>query len=134
MTADKLKGKFTFSHDDNYEAYLTAANFGMIQRKAMASTKPEIIIDVMEDGSITIEEVTTLKTAKMSFRLGEEYQHDPGNGKNVTYLAVMEGDDTLVTKEVWDASSSTTYKVTGDGLVITMTKQGVTGTRTFSKN
>lgn len=106
----------------------------MIQKKAVASTKPDIIIDIMEDGSTTIEEVATVKTTKMSFRLGEEYQHDPGTGKNIAYVAVMEGDDTLVTKEVWDASSSTTYKVTGDGLVIIMKTQGVTGTRTFSKN
>jgi len=128
----QLNGRYIFDQDDNYEAYLKAADVGMIQRTAMASTKPDILVDVKED-QITIAEVTTLRTIEVSFRLGQEYKHDPGTGRSASYVTVLQGDDTLATTEVDDPTASKIYKFTNDSLVITLTTKGVTATRTFRR-
>lgn len=128
-----IQGKFTFDHHDNYDAYLKAANYGMIQRTQMAAMKPDVLIDVNDEanGMVTIEEVASSKIIKVSFQLGEVYDHDPGSGIKKQYVTVLEGADTLLTREVDDPSSTTIHKVTENGLVISMTAGGVTATRSF---
>ena len=49
-------------------------------RSIVAATKPDIIIEVDGD-NLTITTVTALKTIKVSFTLGQEYEADPGTEK-----------------------------------------------------
>ena len=52
----------------------------MMLRTIVAATKPDIIIEA--DGDVyTITTVTALKTIKVTFTLGQEYEADPGTEK-----------------------------------------------------
>jgi hypothetical protein len=93
----------------------------------MASTKPDIFVDVNEHNMITIKEVVTIvKTYNMSFYLDQEYTCDPGYGTNLKYVTTLEGGDTHVMKELDEPSSTM-----DEGLVVSVTKKGVTSIRSF---
>ena len=48
----------------------------------MAATKPDIIVEVNGD-NYTITTVATLKTLKVNFDLGKQFETDPGTDKIV---------------------------------------------------
>ena len=57
----------------------------MIKRNVIASTKPDMIIEIDGD-NYTVTTVTSLKTIKISFTLGKEYEADPGTDKKSTVM------------------------------------------------
>ena len=58
---------------------------GMIKRNVIASTKPDMIIEIDGD-NYTVTTITSLKTIKISFTLGKEYEADPGTDKKSTVM------------------------------------------------
>ena len=57
----------------------------MIKRKAINATTPDIIVEVDGD-NYTISTVTSLKTVKISFTLGKEYEADPGTDRKAKVI------------------------------------------------
>ena len=60
----------------------------MIKRNVIASTKPDIVIEANGD-NYTVTTITSLKTIKISFTLGKEYEADPGTDKTSTVRAIF---------------------------------------------
>ena len=56
------------------------AGVGLIKRNVIAHTKPDITVEVDGD-SYTVTTHTTLKTIKIAFTLGQEYEADPGTDR-----------------------------------------------------
>lgn len=56
------------------------AGVGTIKAVAIKQTKPDIVIEVNGD-QFVIQTITTLKTVKVEFELGKEYEVDPGTGR-----------------------------------------------------
>lgn len=132
MSAVNINGKYKFVSQTNFEEYLTAAGVGMLKRKVICATSPDIVV-AMEDQNCTVTTITNLKTIKISFTLGKEYEADPGTDRKAVYLTTLEG-NTLFTKEVANPESVATREFTDDGrLIMKMTTKGVTATRTFKK-
>jgi hypothetical protein len=52
----------------------------MIKRNLIAATKPDILIEADGD-NYTVSTITSVKTIKISFTLGKEYEADPGTDK-----------------------------------------------------
>ena len=52
----------------------------MIKRNVIAATKPDITVEVAGD-TYTFTTHTTLKTVKVTFTLGQEYEADPGTDR-----------------------------------------------------
>jgi hypothetical protein len=46
----------------------------------IAATKPDVVVEVDGD-NYTFTTITTLKTIKISFTLGQEYEADPGTDR-----------------------------------------------------
>jgi len=127
----QINGKYNFVSQDNFEEYLKAAGVGMMQRKVIAKTSPDILVEV-NGNDVSMTTVTSLKTMVFKYTLGQEYEADPGTGRSCKYITTREGDK-FITKEVADPSSVATREFTSDGLVMTMTTKGVTGTRKFKR-
>ncbi|HAN74038.1 MAG TPA: hypothetical protein DCQ63_06915 [Planktothrix sp. UBA8402] len=128
----QIAGKYTFASQENFEEYLKAEDIGMLKRNVLASTKPDIVVEVDGD-QFTITTITKLKTIKMSFTLGKEYEHDPGTDKVGKYITTFEGSDTLLTQNVENPSTTSSIKFTDDQMIMTMTTNETTATRTFKR-
>ena len=57
--------------------------FGMIKRKLISGTKPEVEISI-DGNKYTIISKTNLKSITVSFTLGEKYEADSGTGETKT--------------------------------------------------
>ena len=62
----------------------------MIKRNLITSTKPDIVIEADGD-NYTVTTITSLKTIKISFTLGKEYEADPGTDKTSTVIKTFFG-------------------------------------------
>jgi hypothetical protein len=56
------------------------SDVGFIKRTALAATKPDIIVDVNGE-NYTITTIATLKTLKVNFDLGKQFETDPGTDR-----------------------------------------------------
>ena len=59
---------------------LICLDVGMIKRNVIAATKPDITVEADGD-TYTFTTHTALKTIKITFTLGQEYEADPGTDK-----------------------------------------------------
>lgn len=129
----QIAGRYSFVSQENFEDYLKAEDLGMIKRSVMKKERPDISVGIDGDNfTVTIHE--KLKTIKISFTLGKEYQCDPGTGKVNQYITTLEGGATLMTKKLDDNFSTSSMKFTSDGLSITMQARGVTAIRSFKRS
>jgi hypothetical protein len=60
----------------------------MLQRNVVAATKPDILIEINGD-NYTVSTITSLKTIKISFTIGQQYEADPGTGKKSNVTAFL---------------------------------------------
>lgn len=128
----QIAGKYYFVSQENFEDYLKAEDVGMIKRSVMTKERPDIVVEIDGD-SFTVTTYGKLKTIKISFTLGKEYQCDPGTDKVNKYITTLDGGATLMTKKLDDNFSTSSMTFTSDGLSITMQARGVTAIRTFKR-
>merc|ERR1712107_546484 len=82
ITMDSFKGSYTRTSADNYEEMLKVLDVNFLLRKAATVSTPQI--DVTEEGGTwTIKTSTTLKTMELKFKLGEEFDETPPDGREV---------------------------------------------------
>ena len=106
--------------------------YGLVTRKAMASTKPDVIIQI-DGNKWIIEQMSTFKTFTIEFNLDEVTEYDPGSGTKSKYVNTLEGDK-LVTK-LSDSNEKVSERDFFEaGFVQTyFSKNGVIATRTWRK-
>merc|ERR1712150_298032 len=137
IMSQEFAGKYTFVSQNNFEEYLKAADINIVKRKLFASTKPDIVIEV--DGKkFKVQTVMPKRTINAEFTLDEpgpellSAQNDM-KGEKETYLTTLDGNK-LVTKVVSSGNVITTREFNGSDMIQTYyAKNGVSGTRTFSK-
>lgn len=129
--AAPFDGTYVFCSQENYEKYLASSGVLMIDRNMLASAKPQITVAVDGD-KVTITSASTARTTTYTFTAGQPYDWDAATNKMKPYVTTIEG-DTLVSTCVGAPADAATMKFTDDGLVMTMTAQGVTATRTFRR-
>ena len=107
------------------------SDINIVKRKLFASTKPDIVIEV--DGKkFKVQTVMPKRTINAEFTLDEPYENDM-KGEKETYLTTLDGNK-LVTKVVSSGNVITTREFNGSDMIQTYyAKNGVSGTRTFSK-
>jgi hypothetical protein len=60
-----------------------STDVGFVLRKTLASTKPDIEVEVNGDHYV-ITTITTFKTIRADFKLGQTFRLDPGTGREAT--------------------------------------------------
>ena len=114
-----------------YSFFSSFSDINIVKRKLFASTKPSIVIEV--DGKkFKVQTIMPKRTMTAEFTLDEPYENDM-KGEKETYLTTLDGNK-LVTKVVSSGNVITTREFNGSEMVQTyFAKNGVSGTRTFSK-
>jgi hypothetical protein len=127
----QLAGKYRIISQDNFfEGFLKADGAGMLIRKTLVAANPKMVVE-MDGDNFTITSITSLNTIKKSFTLGQAYEYQ-SEYKMGTYITTREG-DTLLTSDVNNPSSTSSMTFIDDVMILTMTTNGVTATRTFSR-
>ena len=125
--------KYTFSSQSNFDEYLKAIDVGMIKRSSISHTKPDVIIETNGRGDYKITLITSLKTIKISFILGKQFEADVGFDTINSYLASLANENEIVLQNLDNQSASIGFKFTDNQLEIVYRANGVTGQRVFSR-
>ena len=125
--------KYTFSSQSNFDEYLKAIDVGMIKRSSISHTKPDVIIETNGRGDYKITLITSLKTIKLSFILGKQFEADVGFDTINSYLASLANENEIVLQNLDNQSASIGFKFTDNQLEIVYRANGVTGQRVFSR-
>ncbi|EFA10745.2 fatty acid-binding protein [Tribolium castaneum] len=131
----KLVGTYVHEKSENLDQYYSALGVPYIARKMMSFTSPKLTIT--NDGDTwTITTSTKLRTLKLEFKLGEEYDEDMPGG-TLKSTTTVENDSKLVTVSIGPENTKIirTYEATDDGCVLTLKhdKTGTEGKRYFKK-
>merc|ERR1712002_101094 len=92
-----IAGKYSFVSQDKFDDYLKSVGIGMIKRKMLNSTAPDIVI-VVDGSNVKIDTITSVKTLKLEFVLDTPYDYDPGTGEVGKYVTSIDG-NVMVTKK-----------------------------------
>merc|ERR1711973_491784 len=86
---DSFKGKFERTSAEKYEEFLKALDVNFLLRKAATVSTP--VMEVSEEGGVwTIKTSTTLKTMELKFKIGEEFDENTPDGREVTAKVTLE--------------------------------------------
>ena len=102
-----MKGKYVRSSSKNYEEFLNALGVGFIPKKAATVTTPEMTVEET-NGEWTIKMSTILKTFKLKFKIGEEFDDKTPDGREVTSLVKLDGNKLIATQMAKKAGEKST--------------------------
>ncbi|XP_033194163.1 sodium/calcium exchanger regulatory protein 1-like [Bombus vosnesenskii] len=130
-----IVGAYQHESNENLDEYFKAVGVPYIPRKMMCMSSPRLEISNNCD-KWTIRTITMIRTAEVTFTLGEEYEEHMPAGVILKNVTTMEGDN-LVTVSVGPDNNKVVrkYEITKDGVVLIMTheKSGQVGKRYFKR-
>ncbi|XP_060814558.1 uncharacterized protein LOC132906406 isoform X2 [Bombus pascuorum] len=130
-----IVGTYQHESNENLDEYFKAVGVPYIPRKMMCMSSPRLEISNNCD-KWTIRTITMIRTAEVTFTLGEEYEEHMPAGVTLKNITTMEGDN-LVTVSVGPDNNKVVrkYEITKDGVVLIMTheKSGQVGKRYFKR-
>merc|ERR1712055_1029478 len=90
VSMEAFKGKYERTSADNYEELLKVLDVNFLLRKAATVSTP--VKEVSEEGGVwTIKTSTTLKTMELKFKIGEEFDENTPDGRDVTAKVTHDG-------------------------------------------
>ncbi|KAK1119261.1 hypothetical protein K0M31_013450 [Melipona bicolor] len=130
-----IVGTYQHESNENLDEYFKAVGVPYIPRKMMCMSSPRL--EISNDGDKwTIRTITMIRTAEVTFTLGEEYEEHMPAGVVLKNVTTMEGDN-LVTVSVGPDNNKVVrkYEITKDGVVLVMTHEmsGQVGKRYFKR-
>merc|ERR1711899_274075 len=131
----QMTGSYTRVSEEGYEDVLKALNVGFMLRKAALASTPTMTI-TEAGGSWTLVTKTTMKSMELKFKLGEEFDEETTDGRKCKTTVTMDGNK-LVTNQKAQGGGKDALAVrefSDDGLVYTITVDGVTSKQIFKRN
>ena len=133
----EMKGKYVRSSSKNYEEFLNALGVGFINKKKATVTTPEMTVEET-NGEWTIKMSTILKTFKLKFKIGEEFDDKTPDGREVTSLVKLDGNKLIATqmaKKAGEKSTRSTREFFDDKCILTLEILGsdIVCTETFTR-
>lgn len=104
---------------DNWEKYMVELGVGYFTRWAGQTVKPTISLSRKGD-IYTLTTESTFKNTVINFKLGEEFDEETIDGRNVKSVCTLPSPNKLVQKQGGDKPSTITREFTPDECITTM--------------
>ncbi|XP_072112173.1 fatty acid-binding protein, liver-like [Mobula birostris] len=129
---DAFLGKWVLVKTENFDAYMVEIGVGMALRNLAKMAKPTTTIT--KDGdTITIATDSTIKSTKIHFKFGEEFEETTADSRKTKTTVVMDNGKMIQTQR-WDGKETTLVReLIDDKLILTCTMGDVVCTRTYQK-
>ncbi|WP_328972830.1 lipocalin/fatty-acid binding family protein [Streptomyces sp. NBC_00239] len=127
-----IEGTWEMISSDNYGEYLKAAGVGLIQRNALEkSSMTEELASA--DGRWELSVRTQVKTTKVSFTLGVDFETVAADGRTVTACFTRDGDTLVEVQEIGGERVQVFRKYGPSEMTAAYSAKGVTATRVFKR-
>lgn len=84
-------GSWQMTKSEGFDDVMKALGVGFLARVAGNTLKPKLVFSANPDGTFTMESVSTFKTTKCTFTLGEEFDETTPDGRAVRSRVTLDG-------------------------------------------
>ncbi|XP_063041459.1 fatty acid-binding protein, heart-like [Engraulis encrasicolus] len=131
--AEAFVGTWKMVESEHFDDYLKALGVGFALRQVAGRAKPNLIVSVEENGTITMKTQSTFKNTEVQFKINQEYDETTADDRKTKNVMSLEGGK-LVQKQKWDGKETTIEReVMGDKLVAKCKMGDVVSVRTYVK-
>ncbi|XP_072900024.1 fatty acid-binding protein, liver-like [Hemitrygon akajei] len=129
---DAFLGKWILIKTEKFDEYMAELGVGMTLRSLAKMAKPTTTIS--KDGdTITIATDSTIKSTKIHFKFGEEFDETTADNRKTKTTVVMDNGKIVQTQR-WDGKETTLVReLIDDKLILTCTMGDAVCTRTYQK-
>ncbi|XP_017062171.1 fatty acid-binding protein, muscle [Drosophila ficusphila] len=108
--------KYKLDKSENFDEYMKELGVGLVTRKMGNSLSPTVEV-TKEGDTYTLTTTSTFKTSAISFKLGEEFDEETLDGRNVKSIITLDGNK--LTQEQKGDKPTTIVREFNDGELIT---------------
>ncbi|KAH8283752.1 hypothetical protein KR054_000472 [Drosophila jambulina] len=121
--------KYKLDKSENFDEYMKELGVGLVTRKMGNSLSPTVEV-TLDGDTYTLTTTSTFKTSAISFKLGEEFDEETLDGRNVKSIITLDGNK--LTQEQKGDKPTTIVREFNDGeLITTLTIGNVKSVRTY---
>ncbi|XP_044314960.1 fatty acid-binding protein, muscle [Drosophila rhopaloa] len=108
--------KYKLDKSENFDEYMKELGVGLVTRKMGNSLSPTVEV-TLEGDTYTLTTTSTFKTSAISFKLGQEFDEETLDGRNVKSIITLDGNK--LTQEQKGDKPTTIVREFNDGELIT---------------
>ncbi|KAI8046519.1 fatty acid-binding protein, muscle [Drosophila gunungcola] len=108
--------KFKLDKSENFDEYMKELGVGLVTRKMGNSLSPTVEV-TLDGDTYTLTTTSTFKTSAISFKLGQEFDEETLDGRNVKSIITLDGNK--LTQEQKGDKPTTIVREFNDGELIT---------------
>ncbi|XP_018915178.2 LOW QUALITY PROTEIN: fatty acid-binding protein, muscle [Bemisia tabaci] len=129
MVDQYLNKKYKLDSSENFEEIMKALGVGLFTRKVGAAVSP--VMELTKDGdTYTLTSKSTFKDTTTNFKLGEEFDEETPDGRNVKSVITQEGNK-LIQIQKGDKVTKIVREFTPEEVKMVLTVDDITCTRIY---
>ncbi|EDW80925.1 fatty acid-binding protein [Drosophila tropicalis] len=121
--------KYKLEKSENFDDYMKELGVGLVLRKMGNSISPTVEV-TLEGDTYTLTTTSTFKTSAISFKLGEEFDEETLDGRQVKSVITLDGNK-LVQEQKGDKPTTIVREFTDSELTTTLTIGSVKSVRVY---
>ncbi|EDW38020.1 GL12263 [Drosophila persimilis] len=121
--------KYKLEKSENFDEYMKELGVGLVLRKMGNSISPTVEV-TLEGDTYTMTTTSTFKTSAISFKLGEEFDEETLDGRQVKSIITLDGNK-LTQEQKGDKPSTIVREFTDTDLTTTLTIGAVKSVRVY---
>jgi hypothetical protein len=129
--AENFVGKWNNVSSDKFDDYMQAVGVNVMWAKIGSIAKPTLHISVDGD-TWTLKSETTMKTATITFKLGQEFDETTADDRKMKTTITLTG-NVLTQDQKGEVPSVITREVNGDTMTVLCKAKDVVATRIYKK-
>lgn len=123
--------KYKLEKSENFEEYMKELGVGFLTRKVGNSTYPTVEMLKNEDGTYTLNTLSTFKNTTIKFKPGEEFDEETVDGRKVKSVCNFEGDNKLIHEQTGEKPTKIEREFKEDEMTAVMTINNIVCTRLY---
>ncbi|XP_077405332.1 fatty acid binding protein 4a [Vanacampus margaritifer] len=128
---EKFVGTWKMVSSENFDDYMKAIGVGFAIRQVGNRTKPNLIVTVDDQGTVSMKTQSTFKTSEIKFKLNEPFEENTADDRKTRTVISLENGK-LVQKQSWDGKETSIEREVTDGKLIARCIMGdVVAVRTY---
>ncbi|XP_022215938.1 probable fatty acid-binding protein [Drosophila obscura] len=121
--------KYKLEKSENFDEYMKELGVGLVLRKMGNSISPTVEV-TLEGETYTLTTTSTFKTSAISFKLGEEFDEETLDGRQVKSIITLDGNK-LTQEQKGDKPSTIVREFSDADLTTTLTIGAVKSVRIY---
>lgn len=122
--------KYKLDHSDKFDEYMKELGVGFVTRKIGNNIYPTV--ELIKNGEeYTLNTTSTFKDTTIKFKLGEEFDEETVDGRNVKSVCTFDGENKLIHEQKGDKPTTIVREFKDDEMTAIMTINNIVCTRLY---